>query len=333
MKSFKTYIQSQLYDLSSMKESLLDDEDEIASNDDALIKTFIEENYDLHWSTGEGIIIRQDKKLGTIVDFDGFIVLKNNKIKSLTNGLFKFGKCIDFDCASCEGIKDLEGAPQECSQLFNCSYCKNLKSLKGAPRKCKHFNCSTCFGIESLEGGPKFVKGDYICDRCSLKNLIGAPKKVSTFDCSSNTLKTIIGAPQDCKDFKCDRNRWLESLEGAPQLVSGEFNCNNCDNLTSLEGAPKECKEFICAECNELKNLIGAPQKCSRFECSYCESLESLEGSPRECKEFRCHMCRKLKTFDGMPDDITDVFNIRGCKELLHSNLPLPHKITGKIYK
>ena len=185
-------------------ESLLDDEDEIATNDDALIKTFIEENYDLHWNLGEGMTIRQDKKLGTVVDFDGFIVLKNNKIKSLTNGLFKFGKCIDFDCASCEGIKD-------------------------------------------------------------------------------------------------------------------------------LEGAPGECIEFACTECNELKNLVGAPQKCSLFDCGHCESLESLEGAPRECKKFYCHTCRKLTSFDDMPDDITELFNIRDCREL--RNLPLPHKITGKIYK
>lgn len=38
--------------------------------------------------------------------------------------------------------------------------------------------------------------------------------------------------------------------------VKGDFRCNNCPKLKSLEGAPKEVGEtFDCSQCDSLKSL------------------------------------------------------------------------------
>ena len=41
-------------------------------------------------------------------------------------------------------------------------------------------------------------------------------------------------------DFDCDGCPSLTSLEGAPQEVVGDFYCRNCPSLKSLEDAPKK---------------------------------------------------------------------------------------------
>ena len=41
-------------------------------------------------------------------------------------------------------------------------------------------------------------------------------------------------------DFDCDGCPSLTSLEGAPQKVGGDFRCSDCPSLKSLEGAPKK---------------------------------------------------------------------------------------------
>ena len=51
-------------------------------------------------------------------------------------------------------------------------------------------------------------------------------------------------------DFHCDFCNSLTSLEGAPKEVSGDFFCHHCKSLTSLEGAPKEVGwNFNCVHC------------------------------------------------------------------------------------
>ena len=67
--------------------------------------------------------------------------------------------------------------------------------------------------------------------------------------------------------FYCDNNQ-LTSLEGAPKEVSCGFYCWK-NHLTSLEGAPKE---------------VGGD-----FDCSF-NQLTSLEGAPKEVDDnFWCH--------------------------------------------
>ena len=53
------------------------------------------------------------------------------------------------------------------------------------------------------------------------------------------------------------------------KIIDGDFNCSY-NNLTSLEGGPKEVKgHFNCSE-NHLTSLKGAPEKVNRsFFCYY----------------------------------------------------------------
>jgi hypothetical protein len=61
-------------------------------------------------------------------------------------------------------------------------------------------------------------------------------------------------------DFNCSRNQ-LTSLEGVPKEVGGDFDCSY-NQVTSLEGAPKEVQggDFDCSS-NQLTSLKGVPKE------------------------------------------------------------------------
>ncbi len=85
--------------------------------------------------------------------------------------------------------------------------------------------------------------------------------------------------------------------------VSGYFDCS-WNNLTSLEGAPREgSKSFYCYR-NMLTSLEGAPGEVGgSFWCND-NSLTSLEGAPREVKgDFECEK-NPLQTLIGAPRKI-----------------------------
>lgn len=76
--------------------------------------------------------------------------------------------------------------------------------------------------------------------------------------------------------------------------ANGSFYCDNCQNLISLEGAPKKIKNgsFTCMQCISLKTLEGAPEEVSNdFNCVFCDSLKSLEGAPNKCGLFDGEDC------------------------------------------
>ena len=159
MKNLKEYI----------LESLLDDEEDLIDNDDAIIKDFLKKNYNI---TGSYTIKNK------VVDAKGDVIVKNNKITSLTNELFEFGK-VDgaFKCFHCRSLKTLKGAPKEVSGGFYCGDCP-LTSLEGAPKKIDGgLYCYECPLLISLKGAPKEVGGGLYCSYCkSLTSLEGAPK-------------------------------------------------------------------------------------------------------------------------------------------------------------
>ena len=114
-----------------------------------------------------------------IVDVLCNVGVSNDKITSLTDGLFNFNY-IDgyFDCRDCENLNSLEGAPKYVGGDFDCNGCEKLKSLEGAPEKVGgFFDCSNCPNLESLEGAPEKVGGFFDCRDCeNLNSLEGAPK-------------------------------------------------------------------------------------------------------------------------------------------------------------
>ena len=105
--------------------------------------------------------------------------------------------------------------------------------------------------------------------------------------------------------FICNNCKNLTTLEGTP-LVCKRFFCENCKNLTSLKGAPKKCKYFCCGNCENLTSLKGAPKNCNVFICDECENLTSLEGAPEKCKYFYCDDCNSLKSLKYAPIECVD---------------------------
>ena len=98
-------------------------------------------------------------------------------------------------------------------------------------------------------------------------------------------------------------NDELTTLEGAPREVGGNFICFS-NKLTSLEGAPEKVGgHFDCGH-NKLTSLEGSPREVGGdFSCVY-NNLTSLEGSPREVGgDFSCSS-NKLTSLEGAPREV-----------------------------
>ena len=131
MKNLKDYI----------KESILGDWEDIDIEKDikSEIEQFLEDNY-------KGRFLIKIVNDNYIVDSKTDVIIKNEKMTSLTNGMFEFGK-VDGD--------------------FICRFCSSLTSLKGAPKEVGgDFGCMYCHSLTSLEGAPKEVGGDFLCYSC-----------------------------------------------------------------------------------------------------------------------------------------------------------------------
>ena len=192
--------------MKSLKESIFDDVEDIVNDDTVLIEQFLNDNY---------IIEGTYDINGNVVDVKGHVIVKNEKIESLTNGLFRFGTVKgNFYCTGCPKLKTLEGAPKKVGLDFYCYDCSNLVSLKGAPELViGDFDCDECKNLKDLKGAPELVGGRFDCTKCvGLKSLEGAPRKVAlSFVCV------------DCPNLK--------SLKGAPKEVGWSLDCRNCKNL------------------------------------------------------------------------------------------------------
>ena len=148
--------------MKSLKESIFDDIEDIASNDTVLIEQFLKDNYDICGTYNID---------GNVVNVDGYVDVKNKDLEALTNGIFRFGKVSgSFWADHCTKLKSLEGSPREVGMRFSCYECRNLVSLEGAPEKVdKDFECAVCTKLKSLEGAPEKVGGKFDYSGC--KNL------------------------------------------------------------------------------------------------------------------------------------------------------------------
>ncbi len=131
-------------------------------------------------------------------------------------------------------------------------------------------------------------------------------------------------------DFNCSDCRELVSLEGAPREVKGNFNCGGCKSLDSLEDAPQWVGgRFECDSCTSLKTLKGGPLNVGRdFSCRWCYFLTSLEGAPESVGwEFDCRNIIKLETLKGVPLHLKR-FLYSGCPKLPHweTDLVIDHE-------
>lgn len=225
-------------DLKFYLESLLDDEDDLATDFTKEIEDFLANTY--YCERGS---LDVPAKFKIERDSDGdYVVTPEERVlhvagdaTRLTNGLFRFSPKLDkLSCYYCLKLESLEGCPVECKQV-DCYRCVSLKNLVGAPKVCEKFICTECKNLESLEGAPQKC-GTFQCDNCpKLKTLVDAPKVCDNFDCGNcNNLKDLTGAPQKCKVFSCNRCEKLTSLKGISKNVKSIY-CLNCWNLSTLK--------------------------------------------------------------------------------------------------
>jgi hypothetical protein len=88
--------------------------------------------------------------------------------------------------------------------------------------------------------------------------------------------------------FTCVDNN-LTTLEGCPKEVHGNFDCS-FNRLTSLEHSPKIVKgSFYCTHNDYLTSLEGLENTyiTGELHVSHCENLYSLKGFPKKVGSFR----------------------------------------------
>ena len=151
---------------------ILGDDDVYLSNVDKLIvREWIKNNYCIYGD----LTITDD----FVVDCGDAVRVKNDNIKSLTNGLFCWGKVNgSFSCSHCDKLTSLEGAPKNVGGNFWCDSCNKLETLEGSPKEVGlYFICSYCNNLTSLEGGPKEVGGNFVCSYCPNLKITDSDRK------------------------------------------------------------------------------------------------------------------------------------------------------------
>ena len=127
-------------------------------------------------------------------------------------------------------------------------------------------------------------------------------------------IESIEGSPEIVGgNFDCSKNK-LKSLIGGPVRVGGFYNCSG-NQLTSLEGVAKEIffdkkgnlgtinmesNVFDCHE-NNITSLIDMPKGAENLIC-HTNKLKSLEGIAKTVKQINCssNEITTLKHISGM---------------------------------
>ena len=125
------------------------------------------------------------------------------------------------------------------------------------------------------------------------------------------------------RNFSCGYNQ-LTSLEGAPKEVGGHFVCSR-NQLTSLVGAPEKVGEDFDCSVNRLTSLAGAPVEIGGdFNCGV-NQLVNLEGAPKSVGgDFFCHE-NQLASLEGAPKEVGGYFDCKGNN--LTSLMGAPKKV------
>jgi hypothetical protein len=218
----------------------------------------------------------------------------------------------------------------------------NIKNLIGAPREVKNLYCHYSYNLESLEGCPEKIDGEVNLRFTSIKSLVGLPEKVGRLQCDHcDNLVNLNGCPQivdsdisdlngDCLFNECKN---LRTLDGGPTYVKGRFDVDDCSNLISLKGSPKECFHYWCANCTSLTSFDGAPEKINgSFVGSRCSNVKYLDVHYMEVeRNFSCEGCTNLISFRGAPKVIKEAFLADGCRRV-RNLVGLPNVIGKELY-
>ena len=168
-----------------------------------------------------------------------------------------------------------------------------------------HFDVHDCTNITNLIGGPRIVDGDLKLQGCwRIENFDGFPEKIGgMLNLRASNIESLIGIP--VADSYNLSGSEICSLEGLPEKVNGDIDCEACYSLRNLKGAPKEVGGSFRVNSCRLYTLEGAPEKVGvNFSCSHCKFLRNLEGAPKEVGQSLFCDYNDLDSLKGCPQKI-----------------------------
>jgi hypothetical protein len=170
-----------------------------------------------------------------------------------------------------------------------------------------------------------------LCNKYGIENwtinsdgLVDVDGDVDLSDMGSNKIPISFGRVGG--DFYCYSNQ-LTTLEGAPREVGGDFYCYS-NQLTTLEGAPHRVGGGFYCYHNELTTLKGAPREVVGYFSCRDNQLTTLEGAPnRVGGGFNCSYNR-LTTLEGAPREVggrfhcqnNQLWTFKGAPEFIGDN-------------
>ena len=113
-------------------------------------------------------------------------------------------------------------------------------------------------------------------------------------------------------DFYCNGNN-LTNLDGCPKEVGGDLSFAR-NELTNLKGCAKKVGgDFFCSR-NKLTSLEGGPIEALNYYCMD-NQLTDLKGSPTKVEQyFECDRNKTLTSLEGSPEYVGLDFFCRSCK-------------------
>jgi hypothetical protein len=130
----------------------------------------------------------------------------------------------------------------------------NIKNYKSFVNESNKFKIT-----EQIDFLNRYIKGKWHLNDEGVVDVDG------DFNCFNKGISDFIGIKfgKVNGDFDCSHNN-LSSLEGAPKEVTGNFDCSY-NNLTSLKGSPKEVGFGFYCQNNSLTSLDGVPKEVGGF--------------------------------------------------------------------
>ena len=146
-------------------------------------------------------------------------------------------------------------------------------------------------------------------------------------------IESLEGCPKKVMgDFNCSNSK-ITTLQGGPRYVGGKFDCSYTNNITTLEGAPDSVGGDFRAHNIFLKSLKGAPRKVGgNYEVS--GTFTTLEGGPEEVGDnFKTINCHKLTSIQGAPRIVGGNFYFYdNGKDYTEEEIRAVSKVVGKVF-
>lgn len=127
----------------------------------------------------------------------------------------------------------------------------------------------------------------------------------------------------------------IESLEGAPKIVGGDFEIWDCPKLKSLEFSPNKVGVNYVLFKVGVEDMTGCSQEIGgSLKAGSCKKLKSLVGSPEKINvDLTVIGCDEFDSIEGLPKEIGGDLNLVGCKkQFLFGDIPEECTIKGKKF-